>query len=936
MGATVKGASPMVDLNAGASRLIGRERELAALQSFLGASAAGGATLLLTGEPGVGKTALLLAVAEMAASAGVRVSRSSGVEYETDVSFAGLHQIVDPLSDELRQLPRANRVALEVALGIGSGPVPDRLAVFNASLALFRQAAASGPFLIVVDDLHWLDRASGAVVGFVGRRLRGSQIGLLGAVRPDVGGFFERAGLAEFDVEPLSGSDSMDLLAHQFTHLPTRVLRRVADEAQGNPLALLEFAASAGGSRDGSAWRRGLPSGSSREVRTLYRTRIERLPEATRRLLLFAILDGSGALGVLAAAGGSRGTDDLAPAERDHLVVVDDKAGVLRFRHPMIRSVVVELSTLDERRSAHRQLAELLADEPERRGDHLAESALEPDEQVAAAVDDGARRTLQRGDVVGAVSRLLRAAELSPTQAARSRRLADAAYIGANAAGELDSSSALLRDAQRRDPTLGETLHAAVATAYLLLNSDGNTDTAHRLLTVAVEAALAEHDQDHDGIAEGLYTLVLVCHYAGRDELWASFHDALARLEPTAAPEVRLLAETFADPAAAADWALDELDRGIAQLGQTDDVALIIRLSLAAFYTDRLTGCRESLLRVVRDGREGGAVGAAMMALSMVAYDDLAAGRWDDALALAAESAGLCDARGYRLYGWSVRYATAFIAGDRGDRATCQEICEGMVQWAVPRHVGRLQDFAHHALGQAALAAGDFEACFTHVATISPPGTLRSHNPQAMWTALALVDAALHTGRLAEARVHADTMRRSRLDRLSPRFALVTAAASAMVAPDDEAARRFDEALGLPGIEQWPFELARVRLAYGERLRRLRQTRAARVQLTAAREGFEGLGAKPWAQRAATELAATGTTRQPRIEGSPPLLTPQEREIALLAATGMTNREIATQLYVSPRTVSAHLYRIFPKLGVTSRAALRDALSATSDVAPTP
>src|SRR5919106_5156401 len=332
----------MPDVNAGTNRLIGRDRELATIGTFLGEAVVDGATLLLTGEPGVGKTALLVAAAEMATADGVRVIRGGGVEYETDVSFAGLHQLVDPLSGELVRLRGSSRAAIEVALGIGSGPAPDRLAVLSASLALFRQAASSTPLLIIVDDLQWLDRASGAVVGFVGRRLRGSRVGLLGAIRPGVGVFFERSGLSEFDVAPLPEADAMELLARQFVHLPTRVRRGVVEEAQGNPLALLEFAASAGGPDDGGQGQTAVPSGMSREVRTLYQDRIERLPEPTRRLLLLAVLDGSGGLGVLAAASGSAGLDEPGPAERDHLIVVDDPIGEMRFRHPLIKSVVVE------------------------------------------------------------------------------------------------------------------------------------------------------------------------------------------------------------------------------------------------------------------------------------------------------------------------------------------------------------------------------------------------------------------------------------------------------------------------------------------------------------------------------------------------------------------------------------------------------------------
>ncbi|HET6392825.1 MAG TPA: AAA family ATPase [Blastococcus sp.] len=917
----------MADADVWTRRLVGRDRELAVLGSFLDQAVGEGATLLLTGEPGVGKTALLAAASEMARRAGFRVVAGSGVEYETDVSFAGLHQLVDPLSVELADLPESHTMAIEVALGLGPGPAPDRLSVLSASLALFRRAASSAPLLIVVDDLHWLDRASGAVIGFVGRRLRSSSIGLLGAIRPDVGGFFERAGLPEIDVAPLPDAAAMELLSRQFTHLPTRVLRGVAAEGRGNPLALLEFAGSAGGSRESRDTAIAPASGSSREVRLLYRARIDRLPEPTRKLLLLAALDGSGHLGVLASATGSEGLDDLGPAERDHLVVVDDRRGELAFRHPMIKSVVVERSTHDERRAAHERLADLFADQPDRRGGHLAEAAFAPDEDIAAAVEAGAHRTLRRGDVVGAISRLLRAAELTPQQADRSRRLADAAYIGAHTAGRLDSSSELLRDAHRRDPTLGETLHAAVATAYLLLNSEGNAETTHRLLTDAIGSALRESHRDRDGLSEALYTLVLVCHYAGRPEYWAPFHEAMDLLGLTAPAEVRLLAETFADPVTASDQALAELDHEVERLRDTQEVAVIVRTAIAAFYADRLAGCREALLRVVRDGREGGAVGSAMMAASMVGYDHLSAGRWDEAQQFAEESTASCAERGYRLYEWAGRYALALLAGNRGDREACRSICTAMLDWAAPRQLGRLTDFAHHALAQAALAVGEFEECYALAATISRPGTFASHNPQALWVALDLVDAALHTGRTDQARAHADAMRRADLGRLSPRFALVTATAGAMVAADDEAPGLFEAALAMPGVQDWPFELARVHLAHGERLRRMRRIRDARAELAAARDGFERLGARPWSRRATTELAATAPTRHPSADSGAAALTAHEREIALLAATGLTNREIAGRLYVSSRTVSAHLYRIFPKLGITTRAALRDALS---------
>ena len=560
----------MVDRHAGVNRLIGRDRELAALDAFLGAAAVDGATLVLAGEPGVGKTALLHAAAETATMNGVRVIHCGGVEYESDISFAGLHQLVDPLSDELRRIPRTGRGVLEVALGIGSGPAPDRLAVLSASLALFRQAASSIPLLIVVDDLHWLDRASGAVVGFVGRRLRGSRIGLLGAIRPGVGGFFERTGLPEFAIGPLPEAESMELLTRRFVHLPTRLLRRVVEEAEGNPLALLEFAASAGGQRDSDHTT--ATAGSSRQLRTLYQARIGRLPEPTRRLLLLAALNGTGDLGVLAAASGPGGLEDLGPAERDHLIVVDDRIGELRFRHPILKSAVVERSTHAERRC----------------GSPASGRTVRRSTRAARPSPRRSRRRARRGD-----RRRDRGSRPTHPRTRRRRRRHLEAVESSRPQSEPSGSEPaarrhrLHRRSPRRRP--GERIRAAprravneiqrsarrstpsVATAYLLLNSDGDTDTAAHLLLAAIDAALAEPDPDRDGLSEGLYMLTLVCHYAGRPEYWVSFHDAMSRLPPGAAPEARLLADTFADPLTAPDQALADLDHEIRKLRDTDD-----------------------------------------------------------------------------------------------------------------------------------------------------------------------------------------------------------------------------------------------------------------------------------------------------------------------------------------------------------------------------
>ncbi|CAL9345896.1 hypothetical protein SUDANB21_00373 [Streptomyces sp. enrichment culture] len=906
----------------GPTGLVGREGELAELAAFLDGVGTDGAALLLIGDPGVGKTALLDATAELAVAKGVRVVRGSGVEYETDISFAGLHQLVGSLPDELGRLPRTMREALEVALGLGAGPAPSRIAVLNAALALFDEAAKERPLLLVVDDLHVVDQASQAAVGFVARRVRGRRIGLLGAQRVESGASFPSTGLPELGIAPLDDADALRLLSRSFAHLPRRVLTTVAHEAQGNPLALLEFAGSTGASGGGHGQAAGRASGPGRDVRALYGARVGRLPRATREVLLLAALEGSGDIGILEAAGGPGSLEELAPAERDHLVMVTENGRTVRFRHPLVRSAVVDGSTGEQRRGAHRRLADALGDQPERRGDHLARATTAPDEAVAAVVESAARSSLRRGDADGAIARLRRAAELSPDRADRRRRLSQAAYAAAWVAGHLEVSHEIMREV-KGDPA-ARSLSAAATAGFLVLVTEGDADTAHALLMEAVGQASVVSGPPSGELETALFTLTLASQYSGRPEHWEPLVGVLARFPEATPAAAASLARVHHDLGSVTDSLLRRLDEEIARLRDQTDADVVVRTALTASYLDRLPGCREALSRVIRDG---GAVGSSMPALMFVALDDLYTGRWHASAGAAHELIALSEETGYHLFAQVGHYVAAMAAAQLGALDACQEHCEAVWGWSGPRGLRRLENCAHQAAARAALGAADFETAFRHATAICAPGVLPPFNPEAVWSAPDLVEAAVRTGRHAEARRHADALRDAGVGHLSSRFALSAATVTAMTSAAEDMGRCFEEALALPGVEQWPFEGARARLAYGEALRRQGRNRDARVQLAAACGRFEELGARSWEARAAAELRATGMTRTGRGKAGE-ALTPQELEVARLAATGLSNPQIASRLFLSPRTVSSHLYRVFPKLGITSRAELRDALEA--------
>ena len=909
--------------------LIGRDEPLAVLASFVNASASDGGALLILGEPGLGKTALLDAAVSAASGQGVRVLRAAGAEFESDVSYAALNQLLLPVAGDIQHLTPGHATALSVALGFGDGPVPDRLMVATAVLMLLMRVAEQGALVVVVDDLPWVDRASAVVLGFLARRLGGTRVGLVAAQRTGEEGFFERAGIPELVLRPLPDDKAGELIAARFPLLVGRTRQRIVGESGGNPLALLELSRERGGREvDAHAVpREGLHL--NRRLHGLFASRVAALPQATGRLMLLAALDGTGDARIMDSGVDGPTMNDLGPAERLDLLMLDRENHRLVFGHPLIRSSVVELATSSERREAHRLLAEVFGDDPDASTRHLAEATIEPDERVAARVEESAYRMLRRGDAVATVAMLLRAAELSPSGADRGRRLAHAAYVGADVTGNLAKTPELLERARQADPSVGGSLPSAIAASHMLLNGDGDIDTAHRLLVGAMANALGSPVTEHD-VVGALNTLMLVCFWGGRDELWEPFDRAMQTRRTLPLTLLAVTASLFGDPTHDAGPALEELDRLIASSSEEADPARIVQIGFAATFADRIDGCRSALLRVIEDGRQGGALTSAVYALQLLASGSLFAGRWEQAERLSQEALEMCVDLGYPILAWTPRWIQAQLAAMRGEGELLARRDIENRQWAIPRQIRAVTTLSTHAAQLAALGLGDHQGAYELVTTICEPGAFPRHQPFALWTFLDLVEAAMMTGRAEAARAHVTAAKDIEFAGISSRMALHFAAALAMVAADDRAADLFEDALAVDTSHDWPFDRARVELLYGSWLRRAGQGTAARVHLGAASEVFERLGARPWVERCRAEARTLGDRRSAPAKLAAGL-TAQEYEIAMMAATGLSNREIGARLFVSPRTVGAHLYRVFPKLGISSRAGLRDALDAVSE-----
>ncbi|MFI6182918.1 ATP-binding protein [Nonomuraea sp. NPDC051191] len=883
--------------------LRGRDDDQRAVDEVLeGARAGRSGVLVIYGDPGIGKTALLSYVTGRAADA--RVLRCAGVETEAELPFAALHQLLRPALARVDSLPEPQAAALRGALGLGAGGGEDRFVIGLATLSLLSELAEEGPLVCLVDDAHWLDRASADALLFAARRLDAEGIAFIFASRDG----FRAPGLPERRLRPLAPEAAAALLRDCDPDLADAVRARVLAESGGNPLALIELP------RTGD---RLAPAPLPRRIQETYGARIDALPRQTRLMILVAAVEGTGDLGVVLRGAESLGVGPEAFGAAEGLVAVD--GGTVTFAHPLMRAAALHVGLLDERLAVHRALAEVLHDQEDRRAWHLAAAALGPDEHAAAALERTAERARERQGHAAAAAALERAAELTADRVQLARRLTEAAVAAADAgsperAQELAERAAPLIDAPRPAARLAG-LRARIAFER------GAVHTAHdQLLAGAVR--IAELDPGAAGLM-----LVDAARNASQLGDPALLVEASNRLH-----ELRLGPEHGLDSAVAAVAARAEsLIAGPARAlpamrPLVTDARRIERgsygLRLNAAFVAGLVGDfpaqQEICAALVEECRSLGTTGWLPIAYATLASAELHLNRFRSAMSDAEEGLRIALDSGQPHRTGYLEGVLAWLAAVQGDDARCAELAVRC------RNQFALTGIVHGmAWGEWALAMLDLSrgrhALVLDRLEEAQAGPVR-HQNQAVYFAADQVEAAVRAGepgRAAEPLARfAEWAAAARMDWADA----VLARCRALMSGQEQ---HFVTALRLHGPRERPMERARTELLYGEWLRRERRNRDARTHLRAAVEIFQRLGAQPWAERAAGELRAAGDSGAVSVpadrRGD---LSPQELQIVRLAVTGLTNREIGARLFISPKTVSYHLYRAFPKLGVSSRVEL--------------
>jgi DNA-binding CsgD family transcriptional regulator len=934
--------NPCIGLGVGISRLhrgqdlCGRQSECEALERLLDeVRGQHSRVLILRGEAGIGKTTLLEYLASKAS--GFRILRAAGVESEMELPFAGLHQLCTTILPHLAHLPAPQRDALGTAFGLHPSAAADRFLVGLAVLSLLSRIAEERPLVCLIEDAQWLDRASAQVLGFVARRLLAEPLAMVFAVREPA----EELELANLPIMVIGGLNDSDARVLLDSVIPGRIDERVRDrivaESRGNPLALLELphgrtaAELAGGF--------GLPGAGplGSVIEQSFLRRVRSLPHEAQQLLLTAAAEPLGDVPLLWRAAQRLGiTEDAATAaESAGLIELGFR---VRFRHPLVRSATYRAATASQRQEVHRALAEATDSEtdPDRRAWHRAQATIRTNEAVAAELERSADRAQARGGIAAAAAFLERASELTPDRARRAARALAAAQAKFEA-GAPTTADQLLAAAEIGP--LDELQRARVARLrgeIVFARSRGN-EAPPLLLGVAKGLEPLDPGLARETYLEALGAAIFAGRLSRRPGLREAAWSARAAARTGAALDhpramdllLKGLAERFTEgfvaglpPLKRALLAFREADRRDAQ--QTRWLWLACRVAPELWDDDTW---QELAARGVRATRDAGALTLLPIALTYRAGVHVHAGEFAAASALVEEADAISQATGNA----PVSYTSLVLAAWRGQEAPALELISEGLQGATARGEGRMVALAEYATAVLYNGLGRYDESLA----AAQRGCEYEDLGLFSWSLTELIEAGARVGATDAAK---DALRRLEEHTLAcgTEWALGTVArARAFVSEGDTADMLYREGIERLQRSRMAVHLARAHLVYGEWLRRENQRVEAREQLRLAYETLRRMGAEAFAERARRELLATGETVRKRSVKAREVLTPQEAMVARLAAEGRTNPEIGTQLFISPRTAEYHLHKVFTKLGISSRRALRSALrvSAPADSA---
>lgn len=898
--------------------LIGRDTERSLLGAIVDQARHGTAgSVVVRGEPGVGKSALIDAMVEMAD--GATVLRTQGVEAEAPLAYASLHRLLRPLARLRRILPPPQARALAVALGEDDGPAVEPFLVGVATLSLLTTAAEESLVLCVVDDAHWLDAASAATLLFCARRLGADRVAMAFGVRDGAGVTFEDPALTELALTGLDTEQSRQLLAQRLGSEPAdAVVQRLVTETRGNPLALLELPGELTAAQlEGAA---ALPDALhlTARVEGALLDRSRRLPRPVQQVLLLAAADDTGLPEVLRAAGAASGSTEEALQQALDSGLLAEVGGQLALRHPLVRSAIYQASTDVDRRVAHRALASALTDlgHHDRAAWHRAYAADGPDESLAAELDEVGSRAQRRGGHLAALAAYERAAAL--TSDVRRRTDRDfAAARSAWACGQAQRALDLLHEARAgtEDPVV--LCDLARLRGHIEVNI-GSAAEAHRIF---VEAA---HDVLPVDPARALDISVAaaVMRTFGADSGTPLRTDELlARSKANPSPHTQCLSQMLVAMALAADghWApaVSALDLALDLGEDVDDRDLLWNLGNAALQLGDDRRQHEFYGYALSRAREAGAVTAVIYCLQRLCF-----GHWSMAdhlgLRVSAEEALALGSSIGQPAVTALPLAWLTLLSAQQDRSDYDDLLERLQDLTASQHLGIMTDPVHDlvrwASGVRAASTGDPAGALHQLGRLRMPVLQRL-------AATDRIEAAVRAGDLQTARAWTDDLAVF-ADATRRRWALANVAYGRALTSESDLEPLFDEALVFGATSGRPLDVARVELAYGEWLRRGQRRVDARVHLRRAHQTFRDFRAETLASRADQELRASGETARKRDPSTLLELTPTELKIAQLVSSGLSNKDVAAQCWISPRTVAFHLRNVFTKAGITSRGEL--------------